>query len=197
MNPVRVRLHSTHDTTIRAVDKDGKPLVGMQITVSSSNEGTRISVYGKTNESGIVKLKVPPGKYQLSVRPPRVTDRVEARGEIEIVAGKNPPRDVIVPLGGKLLARVLDAETGKPIPGVGLAIKDGRRTFGLNSVPHYVDHPTTDANGELRALLASGTHQIGLGFSPLPKGYRADGRMRNVVVESGKVVTETFRLERE
>jgi hypothetical protein len=132
----------------------------------------------------------------LRVRPPRETDRVETVREIAIVAGNIFSEDITVPLGGQFVARAIDADTGKPIEGVGFSIKRGTGTYGLTSVPHYVDHPKTDAKGELRVLLPAGKHAIGMGFGILPNGYQHESGTRNIVVESGKVATETFQLEK-
>ena len=168
----------------------------MRVTISSTVKGKRVSAYGVTDELGRVQLKAPPGAHTLRVRPPRETVRVEASREIEIVAGKDLSQDVTVPLGGQLVARAMDAATGKAIPGVGFSITRNRQTYGLTSVPHYVDHPKTDAQGELRALLPAGKHSIGVGFGGLPEGYRHDRQTQTIPIEAGKTTTATFRLKK-
>ena len=194
-NPVRVRLHETQRVAVRAVDEAGKPLSDMRVNLDSNVGGARVSAYGKTNKEGIANLKAPPGKHSLSVRPPRTTDRVPAKQTIAVVKGKNLKIDIHVKLGGVFLARAVDAKTGVPIPGIGFSLKENGKTSGLNSVPHYVDHPKTDEKGELRVLLPAGTHVIGTGFHVLPNNYRDTGKARHVIIKSGEVTKVTFKLE--
>ena len=173
VNPVRVRLIATSTTTIIVVDEENNPLRGFRVSAKGASLfGSQTSDYGQTNKEGKCELDLPPGKYTVFVRPPRTTDRVPVDQELTLKKDEDKTVKILAPLGGILHLRAVDSKNADPIQGVSFAIADGNQRRGLDSVPHYVDDPTTDRDGKMRVLLPAGNHRISVGFSPLPKGYR-------------------------
>ena len=198
VNPVRVRLVATSTVTIHVVDEDGNPLKGFGASaVGSSEFGSRTTAYQKVDSQGIADLKLPPGDFALSLRPPRTSDRVTARQQMKVEKGKNKTIRVTPSLGAILVLKAVDSETGQPIKGVSFMIRvDGNKRQGLNSVPHYFDHPSTDNKGMMRVLLPAGTQGISPGYSPLPDGYRATKFEYDIRLEPGKVTTQVVELSK-
>ena len=106
---------------------------------------------------------------------------------------------VTIPPGCILICKAIDADSGKPLSGVsfwtGVDDKPGART-GLNSSPINVDHPVSNENGELRAVVLPGVRQYGVGLSKMPEGYSGSPAGREVTCESGKTVELTFELRK-
>lgn len=96
----------------------------------------------------------------------------------------------------------LDSKTGKGIAGVSfwyeMSEPRGAHT-GVQSSTVWVDNPKTNADGELRAVVHPGKRHYGMGWNPLPAGYRAAdpalmSRGVSLDLEAGTTVTVEFDL---
>jgi len=140
-----------------------------------------------TDDQGRVTLLLPPGNYRLSTLPARGTPYLVT--EDRLVVGPTPPAEVVearLRPAGVVEITVVDAETGKGIPGVDLwrqTDPDGRRellyfrSWEVATRIAHVDRPRTDSRGTLRALVEPGRHRLGVGLESYPTGMK--------VVESG------------
>ena len=196
-HPILLQLKPTQPVKVHVVDEQGQPLEGMSVRLYSKDRKNREDVFGgKSDSTGIVDFRAAAGEYSLIVRPPRKTDRVESQVEWTVKKDQTNETEVELKLGGIVIFKAVDGSTGAPIAGVGFGVRKANRISGLNSVPHYVDHPKTDENGELRVLMKAGTHSIDAGFIAQPDGYRADKHQRAVKVESGKVHSLKFEFRK-
>ena len=196
-HPILLQLKPTQPVQVRVVDEKGKALQGMSVRLYSKDRKNREDTFGgKSDSTGIVDFRAAAGEYSLVVRPPRKTDRVETQVDWTVEKDKPNKTQVELKLGGIVVFKAVDGSTGAPIAGVGFGVRKANQISGLTSVPHYVDHPKTDKNGELRVLMKPGTHGIDAGFHVQPDGYRADKHQRAVKVESGKVHSVKFEFRR-
>ncbi|MEM7475008.1 MAG: M56 family metallopeptidase [Planctomycetota bacterium] len=196
VNPVLLELAPTTSFEVTAIDEQGRPLEGMKVFASSKNRKVTSDAYaGLTDAGGKASLQAAQGEYVLSVRPPRKTDRVEAKRAIEIDASGGRV-EILVPLGGIVVLKAIDKQTGDPIEGIAFGIAEGNRTTTLTTVPHYVDHPKTNSEGELTVLLPAGKRRLDPSLLAQPDGYRSVKRTQTIQVVSGEVIEVTFQFTR-
>ncbi len=197
-SPLQIEVVANQTATIDVVDKDGVSLPDVSVFATSGGRATGTFASGKTDQNGSVELALPPGQYQLVVRPSRETAFVTTYGELA-VPQDGQRKKVRLVSGCMLVLKAVDAETGKPIAGMNfwkdVENKPGART-GLNSTPMYVDHPVTNEEGIMRAVVKPGKRTIGVGWSNVPKPYQGGGGGRAVECAEGETVSLTFEVRK-
>lgn len=201
-SPLEVVMHATRRITI-AVVHDDSGSAASDIKVLAQSQGEEFSsgtfAWDTTDEQGQVELRLPPGDYRLVIDPPRVTEYIRTYDALTVEA-ETPEQSKQVQLepGCILILSAVDAADGSPIEGVGFWCDgDARGTrWGVQSTTNYVDHPVTNAQGELRAIVKPGTRNYGVGWGLLPEGYQRNQATDTQLVECepGKTVRVQFQL---
>lgn len=204
--PLYMTLNSTRQVLVQVRYQDtDKIAAGVRVSMSQMR-ASGDSAHGKSDEQGNVLLRLPPGKYRLVGDPPNGEPYV--RSEQQIAVEDQPAEQQAVlklQAGTTLILKAIDADTGAGIPGVSFWYemqepKGGRTSVQSNT--HYIDNPRTDAKGELHAVVYPGKRRYGIGFSPLPEGYRAiepadDSPGRELTLDAGTTTTAVFQVRRE
>jgi hypothetical protein len=201
-----ITLKEVRTIPVRVVSAaSGRPIAGIHVS-GYQQRASGTADHGASDEQGNVTLRLPPGEYKLLGDPPRGESKegvVRTYQEL-IVAESREEQPVTLKMdqGCVLLLRAVDADTGKGIAGVNFWY-DGDQPpgsrWGVQSSPSYVDHPKTDANGELRAIVLQGRRRYGVGFGPPPDGYRplaVDSRGRELELPAGETVVAEFKLRK-
>lgn len=121
----------------------------------------------------------------------------------ELVVGDAPEQTATFDFepGCRIVLKAVDGKTGKGIPGVRFWHRDDQnRHSRLQTNAWFIDNPTTNDRGELRAILAPGIYRFGVRRSALPDGLQAqagdlaDGQ--EVELKAGQETTAKFQLSR-
>ncbi len=198
-SPVRFEVKRNQSATIAVVDPKGQAAAGVWVSASNGDRATGTRASAKTGDDGTVKLDLPPGTYRLSVRPKRESTFLTTYDELVIDESSNGKKQVQLRSGCTLILKAIDADTGTPIEGMSfwrdVKDKQGART-GLNSTTLYVDHPVTDKDGVLTAIVEPGKRTIGVGWSKIPEGYQGGDGGRTLECIEGETVTATFEVRK-
>jgi RNA polymerase sigma factor (sigma-70 family) len=172
-----------------------------KVKVSAGNGSAGPSAYGITDADGRLRLRLPPGKYEVMADP---TDGgaacVRTLSSLEVT--EQPAEqslEVRVTPGCALVFEVVDATTHKGIPGVGFLYEpEGKPGFrhSVQSRSGYIDNPGSDADGRLRAVVEPGERVYSVGYIPESTGYRQQQPQKRVVLPVGGSATVRFELQK-
>ena len=198
--PLEMTLRSTRKVPVQVVFADTeKPAAGIRV-VASQMRASGDSAYGTSDKDGKVLLRLPPGTYKLNGDPTKTMDYVRTRQDLE-VAEKPDEQPAVLKIdpGCVLILKAVDAKTGKGIAGVSFwyeMTEPRNARTGVQSSTVWVDHPKTNDEGELRAVVYPGKRRYGVGFNPLPKGYRvANPQHQSQGVELNLTAEEAVTVE--
>ncbi len=130
------------------------------------------SAHGKTDKNGRVELKLPIGRYELTADPPRDSLYVRTRAKLDGTAGRDKePFTIRLVKGCIVNFEALDSESGKGIEEIGFQAEELTPTPPHRPVPPghsvlvqtttgYVNNPTTDKSGHMRAVMQPGTYRF-------------------------------------
>jgi hypothetical protein len=156
---------------------------------------------GRSDPLGNLLLKLPPGEYSATAYPPKGMDYVHKRTEFTVKSERvEQSLEVRLAPGCVLILEAVDAETGRGVPGVGfMAQMDDQPTAmaEVRSTTTIVDHPRTDADGRLRAVVHPGERDYSVGNLPMPAGYRQQGQTKHVTLTAGETVVVRFELQKQ
>ena len=146
--------------------------------------------------------------------PPPAARRVRGRGRPDgrrrrplrshplIAPGQRPTRRAIAQVrvnpGCVLILEVVDARTGKGVPGVSfLCEPDGqsRSRVMVQSRTGYIDNPRSNADGRLRRLVSRGKGSTWWGTSPNPRAIASSIRRSGSPLPAGGTVIARFELQ--
>ena len=184
----KVRLQVIYDAT-------AAPVSGASVSAWGHEDGN-VFASGKTGEQGAAQLSLPPGKYELTIKPDRAT---APAGYLETMlplvvddAPQEQIKTVRLPAGCSLEIEVIDADTGKAIPDVSIAKSPEADGDGLRQL-HVIG--STDEQGMFRQLVAAGKQRYG----PVPPRFYSvvDGSDKLVELSGGKTVKLNFKLRKE
>jgi beta-lactamase regulating signal transducer with metallopeptidase domain len=202
-SPLEIRVDSTERFVMNVIhEDDGTPAKDTRVSAFSGDAAVGTSASQQTDERGRVEFALPPGKYRFNADPPRDTSYVRTKGEFEVRAGSQQQTDTVrLKAGCILILETVNAVDGSPIPGVSYWCDDDgklRRRVGVQSSTSYVDNPVTNDKGELRVVVLPGTRHYGVGWSPLPNGYRSKPNSDKQLIECprGKTVRVRFELSK-
>jgi len=206
-SPLDMTVYSVRRVVVEVVmDDKGTPAKEVRIGASSGVDfATGTHAHGKTDDRGRVELKLPPGNYQLVADPPRGTSHIRTYSVLDVTSEPSEQTAKLqLEAGCILILEAVDADNGAPIADVSfwcdIESENGKRgRTGVQSSTTRVDHPVTNAKGELQAVVLPGERRYGVGWHPLPKGYRADRGSDSQLVkcEAGKTIRVQFKLTRE
>jgi beta-lactamase regulating signal transducer with metallopeptidase domain/tetratricopeptide (TPR) repeat protein len=174
--PLTIKLRSVRTIPVEVTFFDtGKPAKDVSVSAYEKRaSGTYAN--GKSDEKGRVTLKLPPGRYKFLGDPPQDSDYIRTMQElvVEDVPAQQPAA-LQLDSGCVLVFKAIDADTGKGVAGVSFWYEmdepKGSRT-GVQANTTYISHPKTNDKGDLRAVVIPGKRYYGIGYSPLPEGYR-------------------------
>jgi beta-lactamase regulating signal transducer with metallopeptidase domain len=203
--PLTIKLRGVRTVPVEVTFFDtGKPAKDVSVSAYEKRaSGTYAN--GKSDEMGRVTLKLPPGRYKFLGDPPQDSDYI--RTMQELVVEETPasqPAALKLDSGCVIVFKATDADTGKGVPGVSFWYEmdepKGSRT-GVQANTTYISHPKTNDKGELRAVVIPGKRQYGIGWSPLPDGYRAvdptdQSHGRELTCAAGKKVVVEFKVRK-
>jgi hypothetical protein len=204
--PLKVTLKSVRTIPVTVVSAVTGELLSDIHVSGYQQQASGYTSWGTSNDNGEVTLKLPRGAYRLVGDPPRDSAFVRTYQELRVTEMPDPqPTTLKMNLGCVLTLKATDADTGAGISDVTFWFvpEDQPKTrFSVQSTSNYVDHPCTNEQGELRAIILPGKRAYGIGFSPLPDGYEAVNPMdrskgRIIEAPSGKTVVEEFKLRKQ
>jgi hypothetical protein len=201
-SPLAIRLRAAQRVLVTVLNSDQLPAKDVRLVARSENAGTEVHAYGMTDERGQVELSLPPGQYRLVADPPRDQTYVRTYDELTVNPdGSNKTHGMELKQGCVLILEAVDAKDGSPIEGVTFWYEtaDARfRRTGVQSSTTYVDNPQTDSEGKLQAVVLPGRRVYGVGWNPLPGGYKINLQKSSQTVEceAGKIVRARFELSR-
>ncbi len=201
------------DVRVSAED-DGRPLPGIDVESMNQNRGTGIASGGRTDAEGRVAIDLPPGEYPgLSAAPTSPTSRFVRTYHRPLVVAPVPVARLLelrMRAGAEVFIEVVDAETGRGIPGVRFEVKpEGRpgewAKLQRSRVNAMIDGEPADADGKLRSLLdpdPKGPRRVrvaGLDGPENPDGpalprptVRVGGPTRPAIYEAVEALSEPF-----
>jgi hypothetical protein len=195
---LRITLVGNRQIAFRTVFADsGRP--ALKVKVSLGNGSTGASTYGSTDDSGRLQLRLPPGEYEL-VADPTEGGAACIRTVSSLVVKEQPAEqahDIRVSPGCVLFLEVVDAKTGKGIPGVAFvrhSVGQPQGREGVQSRTGYIDNPRSDANGRLRAVVEPGEWVYMVGRIPESTGYRQQDPQKRITLSAGGTATLRFEL---
>jgi beta-lactamase regulating signal transducer with metallopeptidase domain/thiol-disulfide isomerase/thioredoxin/protocatechuate 3,4-dioxygenase beta subunit len=167
-NPVLVAPRTVLVRAIDAVSK--KPLVGVTL-LAYGRQLRGAGNEARSDAEGRAALLLTPGHYRLVAEPAYGSPYVRTEQEIDV---DKEPLEQSVELGVRGGAAVLlEVTTGdsRPVEGVSFSYETdtSRDTQELQSQTVFVDHPTTDHDGMLRAVVEPGRRRFFVGKAP--EGY--------------------------
>jgi beta-lactamase regulating signal transducer with metallopeptidase domain/protocatechuate 3,4-dioxygenase beta subunit len=192
-------------------DDSRKPAAKVLISAYDDRGGTG----GRTDSEGRTSLRVPAGDYRVQILPAKGTPYWITETTLAVPAKKpESPAPLLLRPAAEVEVQVLDAETGKGIPGVDLWSENpslgapgptpGRfhdvhsfRSYELETNICHVERPRTNADGMLKALFQPGKQRIGVAYAAFPEGYEPvepDGK--EIDAQIGEPVRVVFHLRK-
>ena len=188
---MQVRYADTHEPALDA-------LVGAYLQLGTNN------AWGECDKQGQVLLKLPPGEYTAWAHPPTGADYLSVHAPIVVRPTEQQQfAELILDRACVLLLKAIDAATGAGIARANFWYEEesqpGKKWF-VQSNDTTNDFPTTNAQGELRALVRPGTRRYGIGLNPLPDDYQAENgdntSGRVLALPAGQTVIAEFLLRK-
>lgn len=164
------------------------------------NGATGVFASAKADDRGLAVLALPAGKYQLGVTPDRATAPIEfVSASLPLVVKETPqeqPTNARIPAGCKLEIEVVDADSGKPIPKIGIFHQPHRDDPNLSGAYFITgDPPHTDKDGRLRLGVEPGKLDV---MPSVGQDYEVvDPTNEPVDCIAGKTVSLKFKLRKQ
>jgi hypothetical protein len=192
-------LRATRRVDVRTIFADsGQP--APKVKVSAGNGSAGPSAYGITDADGKVRLRLPPGRYDV-VADPTEGGAACVRTLSSLHVAEQPAEQALelrVNPGCVLILEVVGAKTGKGVPGVEFLYEPEDQQGSRSSVQSrsgFIDNPRSDADGRLRAVVEPGERVYSVGYIPESAGYRRQQPEKRVTLPAGGSVTVRFVLE--
>lgn len=150
----------------------------------------------RTDAEGKAVLRLPPGHYRLVAEPAAESHYVRMEQEFDV--GQQPEQSVTLGVQrGAVLILVASVDDSVAVEGIGFSYEtdDSRERHELQTQTVFVDHPRTDPDGILRAVVAPGRRRLFVGSAP--KGYESldtEGELADLV--AGSTTTFHFALRK-
>ncbi|MBI2825595.1 MAG: hypothetical protein HYX69_13005 [Planctomycetia bacterium] len=172
-----------------------EPAVGLHVWVQNGEQPSLVAS-AMTDGAGMAMLSLPPGKYELHMRPDPAMGWVNMElGKAPLVVADTPQQQsatVRVPQPCKLVAEVVDADTDRGISGAGLSETPGDDADAEDSLS--IIEPA-DASGKLTRLVKPGKR--GYEVNP-PPGYEVVEQPNGPIdLPAGKTVTVRYKLRKQ
>ncbi|HQU45914.1 MAG TPA: carboxypeptidase-like regulatory domain-containing protein, partial [Pirellulales bacterium] len=193
-NPV---LTAPRTVAVRTIDRASKEPLGGVVLHAYGGQIRFAGNEARSDAEGRAVLRLPPGHYRLVAEPASGSPYLRTEHEIDV--GKEPTEQAHE-LGvhvGALLILEATTDDSQPVEGVGFSYETdtSRDRRELQSQTVFVDHPTTDRDGVLRAVVEPGRRRFFV--STVPEGYEAaEGEMPWTDIVTGSTSTVRFELRR-
>ena len=181
------------------VSGTGRPAPGMRVSANQGSSASGYGAYGLSDAQGQLSLRLPPGAYDIRADPTENgAECIRTMSTLKVAAA--PAHQWLlfpVSRGCVLVLEAVDSQTGEGIPALTFwsemdDTKGSRRQVQTRT--GYIDNPSTDKNGRLRAVVAPGTGVFALGFVPESSGYKETHEEKRATLVAGKTVTIRFEL---
>jgi hypothetical protein len=171
-----------------------------QVRVSLSRGSVGSSASGTSDAGGKLLLRLPPGEYDLCADPTAGgADCLRTLSTLKVATDPSEQSHVVrVNPGAVVVLEAVDANTGSGIAGVQFLydLSDHSERGMVQSRPGYIDNPSSDANGQLRAIVVPGDILFSLRYIPESTGYGPQDLQARVTLAPGKTVTVRFELKK-
>ncbi len=201
--PIDITLHKTRTVTVQVRFADTQESVTHAYLHAYLQLGTGTESGGYSDKTGYVTLKLPPGEYEFVGLPTKEMNYLRSQSKLIVQdTEEKQTAEINLDPGCVLVLKAVDATTGKGIRDVNFWYIDenrpGKKWF-VQSNTTTNDFPVSNAQGEVRAVVAPGKRTYGIGLNPLPDGYvpleRTDRDIgREIELPAGKTVTLEFQL---
>jgi protocatechuate 3,4-dioxygenase beta subunit len=199
---LNVTVRSTSRIDVRTVfARTGKPAPRIRVLAFQGNSANGYSASGITDERGKLTLRLPPGDFDMEADPTSIdTNCIRTRSKFK-AAGLLAEQylELRVDAGCVVILEAVDAKSGAGIPGLTFDCerddKKGSR-WQVQSNTWYIDNPTTDSGGRLRAVVAPGAGVFTLGPVPESTGYVHSHEQKRIKLIAGETVTIRFELDK-
>jgi hypothetical protein len=198
---LELTLQSTRSIVIRSVfASTGLPAQRVRVFASQGSSENGSGASGETDAEGNLVFRLPAGEYNVTLDP-AAGDGVGVRTRSKFSVAHIPAQQSVelrLNQGCILVLQAVDAKTGLGIPGV-VFLREIGRNRGRQPVQtrtHYVDHPRSDASGQVRAVVDPGEGVFSIGQVPESSGYRESVEQKRVVLFAGETVTVRFQLDK-
>jgi RNA polymerase sigma factor (sigma-70 family) len=195
---VRITLRGTRPVAVRTVfAHSGRPAPRVRVHAGLARGETQAN--GITDADGKMSFRLPPGEYEI-LADPTVGGADVIRTISKFTVTDKPSEqslEVRVNPGCVLFLDVVDAKTGKGIPGVEFLCEPAdrpRSRVRLQSRTGYIDNPRSDSNGRLRAVVEPGDWIYTVGHIPESTGHRRQYPQKRVALRAGGTATVRFEL---
>ena len=199
---LNVTVRSTRRIAVRTAFTDSaRTARRVRVTASQGSGASRYGANGITDDNGELTFRLPPGEYDIRADPTvGGADCIRTLSTFRVADDPAEQRlDVRVDRGCVLLLEVVDAKTGKGVPGVEFAgeIDDnpGARSW-VTFRTGYADYALSDASGRIRAVVKPGAGAFSVEHIPESAGYRPSSLKKHVALPAGQTVTLRFELDK-
>lgn len=185
------------DVTVKVVDEKTKqPLANVLVTARPSRQIIRVGNQARSDSQGNAKLQLQPGKYELVAEP--AADLPFCFQSQSFSISEKPDdieRTIELKPAATVILRAVSAETGEPIPHVRFHYEttDSSEQFPVTTQTVYVDHPTTNASGEIQAFMAPGSRRFVVA-EPLNLAQADGSRSALMELKAGELTQVVFKL---
>jgi len=161
----------------------------------------RAGALATTNSEGKATLRLTPGSYTSYVEPPADADYLYREEKIEVV-GETQRQSVkaMIDPAAVVILRAVEASSGSPIAGVSFLYETdtSRQQQYVRSQTVFVDHPITNASGELRAVMVPGRRRFIVDrFPPEFEPIEREGELVDLTSQEMKTVCFEFEKKLE
>ncbi|AGA31544.1 sigma-70 family RNA polymerase sigma factor [Singulisphaera acidiphila] len=132
----------------------------------------RAGAIGTTDAEGRMTLALPLGSYTLRLEPPFGLSYLLSEQSFEVKGdARESSVDISLDPAAVVVLKAVDADSGEVLAGAGFEFVTDTSADrkALHSQTVFVDHPTTDQAGNLRAVMVPGRRQFLV--SQVPEGY--------------------------
>ncbi len=199
---LNITVHSTRLIAVRTIfASTGRPAPRVRVSASEASSASASGANGEADVEGKLQFRLPPGGYGVTMDP--ATDDkncVRTRSTFQVAdAPARQSLELRINEGCILVLESVDAKTGKGIPGVTFMRElddPPRARQPVQSRTDIVDHPRSDADGRLRAVVYPGEGVFSVWQVPESSGYREGREQKRVNLVAGQTVTVRFELEK-
>jgi hypothetical protein len=201
--PIDITLQEPHSVTVLVQASETQlPVRGASVSATTGDFVQR-SASGVADENGNLILSLSPGKHSVRVQPAGKSagDLITASQTFLLDESARRQLTISLPSGCVVLFRVRDAATGAGIPGVRIwYTPEGQRSRREVQTQFWkIDNPTTDRNGELRAVFKPGKIRAGVKFGAETGNYLRQGLEQTGIeldLEIGNEASVEFSLQK-
>lgn len=150
-----------------------------------------------TDVNGQAVLELTPDQYRLAAEPALGTPYLRGEHELKIQPMPLDQKiELLIQRGAVVEIQAIDADTRQAVPGVSIDYQADTSAvrLELQSQTVLVDHPVTDREGKLRAVVAPGKRTFSV--SKTPHGYQSSEHHGFLELAAGTTTQVGFQLRR-